>query len=82
MDALSVLLPSKDSAARDIITLLSERGSVKEVIISAQEALERLENTEIQYDDTHLSPFDQLIILIDVYASGRHSKTLHIHDCL
>ncbi|KAF8341783.1 hypothetical protein F5887DRAFT_975970 [Amanita rubescens] len=70
LDALSVLLPSKDSAARDIITLLSKHGSAKEVIISAQEALERLENTEIQCDDTYLSPFDQLIILIDVYASA------------
>jgi len=55
--------------------LLSEHGSAKEVIISAQEALERLENTEIECDDTYLSPFDQLMILIDVYASGKHSET-------
>lgn len=54
--------------------LLSERGSAKEVIISAQEALERLENAETQCDDTCLSPFDQLIILIDAYALGKHSK--------
>lgn len=53
--------------------LLGEHGSAKEVILSAQEALEWLENAEIS-DDTYLPPLDQLLTLIDAYALGTRSQ--------
>lgn len=53
--------------------LLGEHGSAKEVILSAQEALERLENTEIS-DDAYLPPLDQLLTLIDANALGTPSQ--------
>ncbi|KAK2465079.1 hypothetical protein APHAL10511_002887 [Amanita phalloides] len=70
LDALSILLLSTDPAARDIIALLSNCSPAKEVVIATQEVLERLENIEVQSDDGHQSPLDQLIVLIDVYASA------------
>ncbi|KAF8621780.1 hypothetical protein AX15_007516 [Amanita polypyramis BW_CC] len=70
LDTLSVLLPSKDPAAKDIIGLISECSSAKEVVIAVQEALERLESLDTQTDDVVLSPQDQLAALVDVYASA------------
>ena len=53
--------------------LLGEHGLAKEVILSAQEALEQLENPEFS-DDAYLPPLDQLLTLIDAYTLGTHSQ--------
>lgn len=40
---LPVLLPCNDPAARDILTVIGECGSAKEVVMAIQEAVEQLE---------------------------------------
>ncbi|KAF8636997.1 hypothetical protein AX17_003110 [Amanita inopinata Kibby_2008] len=71
LNTFPILLPSKDPAAREITSLLSECSPAKEVVMAVQEAVERIEHLEHQDDDAgHLSPQAQLITLIDVYASA------------
>ena len=43
MNTLPVLLPCNDPTARDIIAVIGECGSPKEVVMAVQEAIEQLE---------------------------------------
>jgi hypothetical protein len=43
LNTLPVLLPCNDPAARDILTVIGECGSAKEVVMAIQEAVEQLE---------------------------------------
>ena len=43
MNTIPVLLPCNDPAARDILAVIGECGSVKEVVMAVQEAVEQLE---------------------------------------
>lgn len=43
MNTLPVLLPCNDPAARDILVVIGECGSPKEVVMAVQEAIEQLE---------------------------------------
>ncbi|KAF8189305.1 hypothetical protein BJ912DRAFT_967076 [Pholiota molesta] len=45
LNALPVLLPYDDPAARDILSVIGECGSAKEVVMAVQEAVERLQRT-------------------------------------
>lgn len=87
LNTLPALLSSNDPAARDIISLISECGSAKEVVMAVQEAVERVEHALENNDEEeseaqgkeslnkHIppSPLDQLIILIDIYAASELS---------
>jgi hypothetical protein len=68
------LLPSRQLAAKNLISLIGECGNAKEVVIAVQEALERVDsalNEEDDPDDNNSeSPSDQLISLIHLYNSG------------
>ena len=44
MNTLPVLLPCNDPIARDIIAVIGECGSPKEVVMAVQEAIEQLEH--------------------------------------
>lgn len=71
-----MLLPAKGLDAKNIMALVSECGSAKQVIISVQEAIERLQNQiisegeEAEETETDLSLVGQLDMLISLYASG------------
>jgi hypothetical protein len=43
LNTLPVLLPCNDPIARDIMTVIGECGSAKEVVMAVQEAVEQLE---------------------------------------
>ena len=81
MNTIPLLLRCNDPAAQDIILLIGECGSAKEVVMTVQEAAERLEHSleQEQEDESDekkgnqpqsTSLIDQLLILIDLYASG------------
>lgn len=77
MNALPLLLPCREDGARDLISLLGECCSAKEVVIAVQEALERLEisfeaeeNSE-EDDPDYRSLNEQLLQLIRLYESGK-----------
>ncbi|KAJ7727745.1 hypothetical protein B0H16DRAFT_249781 [Mycena metata] len=81
LDPLSMLphlLPSSQVAAKNLITLIGECGSAKEVVIAVQESLERVDsalNLEMEEEEEHddasrASPTDQLISLISLYKSA------------
>jgi len=86
LNSLPLLLRIDDPAARDLISLLSECGSAKEVVMAVQEILEGLqrsfhdeesdreEATGIVKSGTKplmpRSPISQLVTLVDVLAAG------------
>ncbi|KAF8805834.1 hypothetical protein BYT27DRAFT_7103611 [Phlegmacium glaucopus] len=86
LNALPLLLPCNDPAARDIIAVIGECGPAKEVVMAVQEAVEHLEhildsdndNDDQRGDDSIQparnfklnSPTTQLTILIDIYGSS------------
>ncbi|KAJ6571633.1 hypothetical protein B0H19DRAFT_663396 [Mycena capillaripes] len=84
LDPLSILpclLPSRQPAAKSLISLIGECGSAKEIIIAVQEILERVDGAlslemeeEDEEDETENivseSPSDQLISLIHLYKSA------------
>ena len=86
MNTIPLLLRCNDPAARDIISLVGECGSAKEVVMTVQEAAERLEHSleqeeEDESDEEGSQPkstslIDQLLILIDLYASGESDHNL------
>ena len=45
LDALPLLLPCADQAAQDILSLVGECSSSKELVIAVQEAIERVESS-------------------------------------
>jgi hypothetical protein len=75
---LPVLVNCKDTSSEDLLSLVAECTSAKEVIIAAQEALEQLNMTLDNYDSeaedeesqTSLDPTARLIRLLYVYAAG------------
>ena len=87
MNTIPLLLRCNDPAARDIISLVGECGSAKEVVMTVQEAAERLEHSLEQEEEDEsdekegnrpksTSLIDQLLILIDLYASGESDHNL------
>jgi hypothetical protein len=67
---MSLLLPEKEQAARDILSLVGECGNAKEVIIGIQEGVERLESAELDEDKEKFATYpSQLIVLIALYES-------------
>ena len=70
---LPVLLPCNDPTAQDIMAVVGECGSAKEVVMAVQEAIEQLErlltSDEAVGDSELNSPTTQLTILIDLYGS-------------
>ncbi|KAF9482730.1 hypothetical protein BDN70DRAFT_892362 [Pholiota conissans] len=85
LNALPVLLPYNDPAARNIISVIGECGSAKEVVMAVQEAVERLQRTlETEKDEEEAeeetkategaakttTPVGQLLILVGLYASA------------
>jgi hypothetical protein len=80
LSVLPCLLPCPQPAAKSLISLIGECGSAKEVVIAAQEILERLDDVlslEMEEDEKEdivsESPSGQLISLIHLYNSGRFS---------
>jgi len=82
---LPILLPYNEPGAIEIISMIGESGSAKEVIIAAQEAAERLKQSfevdleepetdeaENEYLKRH-SRNEQMIILVDLYTKGDHN---------
>ncbi|KAF7328900.1 hypothetical protein MVEN_02519700 [Mycena venus] len=72
---LPYLIPSRQPAAKNLISLVGECASAKEVVIAVQEILERLESAlNEEEDDTEDSisedPSEQLISLIRLYNSA------------
>ncbi|PPQ78415.1 LOW QUALITY PROTEIN: hypothetical protein CVT25_011890 [Psilocybe cyanescens] len=89
LNTLQPLLTCDDGTARDIISVIAQYSSAKEVVMAAQEALERLERSlepdseedddEVkgQREDTkHNLALSQIIVLIDTYASAIPRITL------
>ncbi|KAF9525400.1 hypothetical protein CPB83DRAFT_897004 [Crepidotus variabilis] len=81
LDMLPILLPCSDPAAAEIVSLIGECGSAKEVVIAAQEAAERLrrsfeldgedeENQDAQPIDDYENQSRQLFALINLYSSA------------
>ncbi|KAJ7603574.1 hypothetical protein FB45DRAFT_960179 [Roridomyces roridus] len=78
LDPLSILphlVPCSQPAAKSLITLVGEQGSAKEVVIAAQEILERVNDSLDAEDDDDEdgaleSPSNQLISLICLYNSA------------
>ncbi|KAF9459714.1 hypothetical protein BDZ94DRAFT_990885 [Collybia nuda] len=77
LDAVPVLLSSRDQAAKDLISLMGECSSAKEVIIAVQESMEHI-RASVQLEDEEdegpnmkeLSFPSQLNILIGLYTSA------------
>ncbi|KAF9054247.1 hypothetical protein BJ165DRAFT_1522789 [Panaeolus papilionaceus] len=77
---IPLLLPSAENAAQDILALIGECGSSREVIITAQEAIETLRHGFENEDDEEykdpsvlekqLSISAQLSTLVDLYAAA------------
>ena len=80
LNSIPLLLPCNNPAARDIISLIGECGPAKEIVMTVQEAVERLEHSlereEEEEEPESTSPIDQLLILIDLYASGEPDHIL------
>lgn len=69
---IPTILPAHGEAARDIMTLVGNNCSVKEVIIAIQEAVERIQSSLYSEDDDEeerTSFVAQLDSLISLYAS-------------
>lgn len=64
-------------AAADLLTLMGERASAKEVVIAVQEAVEKLKYhlAEDDIDDEQSTP--QLLSLIQLYVAGKHAVTVN-----
>jgi hypothetical protein len=85
LNMLPILLPYDEPGAVEIISMIGESGSAKEVIIAAQEAAERLKQSfevdleEPEIDEAedqslkHHSRNEQMIILVDLYTKGDHN---------
>jgi len=78
LHTLPSLLDTSNSKAQDLIGIITECGSAKETLISAQECLERLvrrwKSDEFEDEKEHgRAPVDVFVAILDVYASGeRH----------
>jgi ABC-type glutathione transport system ATPase component len=82
---LPILLPYNESGAIEIISMIGESGSAKEVIMAAQEAAERLERSfEVDLEEPEVdddgdrrlkrhSRCEQMIILVELYTKGKPS---------
>jgi hypothetical protein len=75
LETVPLLLSETSQAAHDIIALVGECGNAKEVIIAAQEAVERISSIASSSDTAKDDDDDddlpsQLIRLIDLYSSG------------
>jgi len=85
---LPILLPYSVPGGVEIISMIGESGSAKEVIIAAQEAAERLKQSfEVDLDEPDIdeagdrslkrhSRNEQLIVLVDLYTKGDHNRVL------
>ncbi|KAJ7596497.1 hypothetical protein C8J56DRAFT_288592 [Mycena floridula] len=74
LNMLPLLLPCKEEAARDILALLGQCSSAKEIVIGVQEAFERLDillHSEDSDDDEAQRPMgEQLLILVQLYEAA------------
>ena len=82
---LPILLPYNKPGAVEIISMIGESGSAKEVIIAAQEVAERLKQSfEVDLEEPEIdeagdrslkrhSRNEQMIILVDLYTKGDHN---------
>lgn len=78
---LPLLLPSRDAAAEDVLAILGECSSSKEVVIAAQEATEQIraalaadEDEDGNQTTQTQSPSHQLVRLLTLYAAGMDSS--------
>jgi hypothetical protein len=81
---LPILLPYNEPGAVEIISMIGESGSAKEVIMAAQEAVERLkrsfevdlEEPEVDEDGDRFlkrhSRNEQMTILVDLYTKSKY----------
>ncbi|PPQ63456.1 hypothetical protein CVT24_004988 [Panaeolus cyanescens] len=72
---IPLLVPSSDNSAGDVLALIGECGSPKEVIIAVEEALERLRHELEVEEDEDMGPHKaslsaQLGTLLDLYGSA------------
>lgn len=89
MDLLSVLLLCKDPAAKDLIAIMGECSSAKEVVMAAQEEMEKLiDRVEENEDDDDqegeenersggVGPVVTFIELIGLYRAGKVGLSLY-----
>jgi len=80
LNILSVLLPIKDPAARDLIAIMGKRSSAKEVVMVVQEEVEKITeqamNDEDNEDHTNATAVEKtswverLLELVDLYHAG------------
>ena len=70
----TALLESTDPAALDLLTLIGECASAREVVIGVQEQVEKLKHNI----DEDAMPNARLLILIRMYASGAHLDLLSV----
>jgi hypothetical protein len=79
LQIIPLLLPCPDPAAEDIISLLGECSSPKEVVIAVQESIERISITlsseQEETDRELVKPHTQLLRLVSLYGSGNPFST-------
>jgi len=72
------LIPLADSDASELLDLVSQCGSAKEVVVATQEALEKIERAlSEEEDEAHMertvprkSNIDQLLTAVSMYMAG------------
>ncbi|GLB39205.1 putative uncharacterised protein family, YAP/Alf4/glomulin [Lyophyllum shimeji] len=77
LDVLPILLPLRDPAAKEVLALMGECSSAKEVVMAIQEAIERMraayegedEDEVGRGDQWTLSYPSQLTILVELYSA-------------
>ncbi|KAK0487129.1 hypothetical protein IW261DRAFT_1446036 [Armillaria novae-zelandiae] len=72
LNAIPSLLGSSDKAASDILNLMGRCCNAKEIVIGAQEAVERLDHllADVDLDDEQVQLNGQLLTLVRMYAAA------------
>lgn len=79
LNILSILLPCKDPAARNLVAIMGQQSSAKEVVMAVQEEVEKVaEQAKDEDDEGHdnetavekTSWGERLLELVDLYLAG------------
>lgn len=79
LNILSILLPCKDPAARNLVAIMGQRSSAKEVVMAVQEEVEKVADQAKDEDDEghdngtaveETSWGERLLELVDLYHAG------------
>lgn len=79
LNILSILLPCKDPAARNLLAIMGQQSSAKEVVMAVQEEVEKVaEQAKDEDDEGHDSETaaektswgERLLELVDLYHAG------------